>query len=38
MAMFYAYDAPTLERADAHGCLGEDVATGDPIVCGECSA
>lgn len=33
---FYTYDRPTLDRADQHGCLDEDVETGDPIVCAEC--
>lgn len=34
---YYAYDGPTLDRADAHGCLDEDVNTGDPLVCRECA-
>lgn len=34
---FYAYDHPTIERADLHGCLDEDVETGAPIVCAACS-
>ena len=34
---FYAYDESTLDRAEAHGCLDEDVETGDPIVCALCA-
>lgn len=34
---YYAYDQPTLDRADLHGCLDEDVNTGDPLVCRECA-
>lgn len=34
---YYAYDEPTLTRADLHGCLDEDVNTGDPLVCRECA-
>jgi hypothetical protein len=33
---YYAYDQPTLDRAALHGCLDEDVNTGDPLVCREC--
>ena len=33
---FLAWDAPTLERAAEHGCLDENVETGDPVVCGAC--
>jgi hypothetical protein len=34
---FYAWHPPILERAAEHGCLDEDVETGDPIVCAECA-
>jgi hypothetical protein len=34
---YYAYDAPTLDRAAGHGCLDEHVNTGDPLVCRECA-
>lgn len=34
---YYAYDQPTLDRAELHGCLDEDVNTGDPLVCRECA-
>jgi hypothetical protein len=34
---YYAYDEPTLGRAAEHGCLDEDVNTGDPLVCRECA-
>jgi len=34
---FYAWHPPILERAAEHGCLDEDVNTGDPVVCSECS-
>ena len=33
----YAWDADTLARADEHGCLDEDVVTGDPVVCAGCA-
>lgn len=33
---FYAYDAQTLDRAEEHGCLDEDVNTGDWTVCSQC--
>lgn len=33
---FYVYDTPTIERAMEHGCLDEDVETGDPIACATC--
>ncbi|KQP63044.1 hypothetical protein ASF47_18710 [Nocardioides sp. Leaf285] len=35
---FYAFDNPTIERADLHGCLDEDVETGAPIVCVSCAS
>ena len=34
---YYAYDELTLTRADLHGCLDEDVNTGDPLVCRACA-
>lgn len=34
---FYAYDSPTIELADPHGCLDEDVETGALIVCVGCA-
>lgn len=34
---YYAYDEPTLARAALHGCLDEDVNTGDPLVCRGCA-
>jgi hypothetical protein len=37
MAEYYAYDETTLARAEVHGCLDEDVSTGDPVVCRECA-
>ena len=33
---FYVYDNPAIERAVLHGCLDEDVETGDSIACREC--
>lgn len=33
---FYVYDDATITRAAAHGCLDEDVETGDPIACAAC--
>lgn len=35
--MFYAWLPHILDRAAEHGCLDEDVETGDPIVCEDCS-
>ena len=34
---YYAFDQPTLERAAEHGCLDEDVNTGNPLVCRACA-
>ena len=36
MTRYPAWDTPTLDRAAEHGCLDEDVATGDPTVCLTC--
>ena len=32
----YAWLPPILNRAAQHGCLDEDVETGDPVVCEDC--
>jgi hypothetical protein len=34
---FYATDPKTLDLADEHGCLDEDVDTGESIVCATCA-
>lgn len=34
--LYFAWHAPILDRAAFHGCLTEDVETGDPLACGEC--
>ena len=35
---YLAWEPTILNRAAEHGCLGEDVETGDPVVCGACCA
>lgn len=37
-ARYYTvWDEPTLALAAEHGCLDEDVHTGDPVVCADCA-
>jgi len=33
---YLAWDSATLDRAAEHGCLDENIETGDPTVCAGC--
>lgn len=34
--LFYAWHPPALDLAAEHGCLDEDIETGDSLACGAC--